>query len=379
MFLIGTFLLGSVLFLYTALSLIRPLSLRWWWQLLLCGITGAVAFKYALLYRIFGGHFFRPAVPGWVELGCNWLFISLLLLVFLLLVLDAGRIPVWLCLRKRLPQWRRLNNRLNLGLVLLALGITAHGVYNAFALPEVKEITIPLEQLEKPVRLAMLTDLHADRYKDADFFREVVARTNALQPDAVVITGDFEDGPLRELAPALAPLRQLSSRWGTFAVHGNHDYFSGHTAWQSYLSSLGIRFLNNEHVLPGAGLLVLAGVTDPAAAHNGQHPPHLGRALHGSPGGKPVVLLAHQPRIAADAARHGVALQLSGHTHGGQCPLLYPLLAAFNDGLVKGLYRREKLQVYVSSGTSLWSGFPLRLGIPPEIALIHLVPAHENY
>ena len=194
------------------------------------------------------------------------------------------------------------------------------GMYQAFALPEVREITIALPRLQQPVRLAMLTDLHADRYKQAEFFREMVNRTNALEADAIVITGDFEDGHLYSLAPALAPLRHLKARWGTFAVHGNHDYFSGHQAWQRYLRTLGIRFLNNEHVLPGPGHLVLAGITDPAAARDNCPPPNLEQALSGAPQDKPVVLLAHQPRIAREAASRGVALQLSGHTHGGMAP-----------------------------------------------------------
>ena len=67
-------------------------------------------------------------------------------------------------------------------------------------------------------------------------------------------------------------------------------------------------------------------------------------------------------------------LQLSGHTHGGHAPGVKQLIACFNDGLVQGLYRRGDMQVYVSNGTSLWSGFPLRLFTPAEITLIHLQP-----
>jgi predicted MPP superfamily phosphohydrolase len=86
------------------------------------------------------------------------------------------------------------------------------------------------------------------------------------------------------------------------------------------------------------------------------------------------VLLAHQPRIAGEAARLGVHLQLSGHTHGGMAPGLRQLVALFNDGLVQGLYRRGNLQVYVSNATGIWSGLPVRLFTPAEITLIHLVP-----
>lgn len=374
MFIAGASILGGVLFLYTLLSYIRPLCGRWWWKALLCVPLAGVAFKFLLLYGIFGGHFFRPAVPMWAELVTNWLFMALLLFVPLLLALDVLRLPLWVFLRRK-PAWKRVNNALNSLLLAAVLIATALGMRNAFALPTVREIRIPLPRLQQPVRLAMLTDLHADRFKQAEFFREIVKRTNALHADAVVITGDFEDGHLYALAPALAPLRELEAHWGVFAVDGNHDYFSGHHAWQRYLSSLGIRFLNNAHALPGPGCLVLAGVTDPAALRANCPPPSVAQALLGAPADKPVVLLAHQPRLAAEAARHGVALQLSGHTHGGHAPGIRNIIALFNDGLAQGLQRKGNTLVYTSNGTSLWSGFPLRLFTPAEITLIHLLPA----
>lgn len=373
MFFIGTLLIGSALFLLTLWRGIWPLKLHWVWKLLLCLPVVVGAFRYPLLYLTFGGHFFRPTCPMWVELLSTWLFISLLILIIALLALDLIILPLRLVWRrsKFLP---RLRSGLLAVAALLSLGAAGWGMHNAFALPEVREITVRLPKLKQPVRLAMLTDLHADRYKQAEFFREVVNRTNALEVDAIVITGDFEDGHLYALAPALAPLRDLESRWGTFAVHGNHDYFSGHYAWQRYLSTLGIRFLNNEHVLPGPGHLVLAGVTDPAAARDACPPPDMARAVAGTPADKPIVMLAHQPKQAAESVKHGVQLQLSGHTHGGLAPGIRQLVAHFNDGLVSGLYRRGNTQIYVSNATALWSGFPLRLLTPAEITLIHLVP-----
>ncbi|MBR1981605.1 MAG: metallophosphoesterase [Akkermansia sp.] len=376
MFIISTLLIGVVLFAYTLWRLILPLPLRWWWKFLLCVPLGLGAFRYPLLYAIYGGHFFRPACPIWLELLGSWLFISLLILLGLLVVMEVALLPLRL-LQRRWSLFGRFRRALLTFCAPAALGLGAWGVYQAFLPPEVREITIPLPRLEHPVRLAMLTDLHADRFKQAEFFHEVVKRTNELQADLVVITGDFEDGHVYALAPALAPLRHLEARWGIYAVDGNHDYFSGHDAWQRYLSKLGIRFLNNEHVLPGPGHLVLAGVTDPAAIRDDCPPPDIARALAGRPAGKPTVLLAHQPRLAREAARHGVQLQLSGHTHGGQAPGLRHLIAAFNDGLVQGLTMYHGLQVYISNGTSLWSGFPLRLFTPAEITHIHLIPATQ--
>lgn len=376
MFVTGTLVIGSLLFILILWRIIHPLPLRWWWKALLCLPLALGAFRYPLLYQLFGGHFFRPDCPMWVELLATWLFISLILMVGLIFIKDLLSLVPWILWRHH-PMFQKISHILYNLAALLALGAGAWGMHQAFALPEVREITIALPRLQQPVRLALLSDLHADRYKQAPFFREVVKRTNALQADAVVITGDFEDGALRDLAPALAPLCDLKSRWGTYAVHGNHDYFSGHQAWQRYLSALGIRFLNNEHVLPGPGHLVLAGVTDPAAARDNCPPADVARAVAGAPADKPIVLLAHQPLIAHAAARHGVDLQLSGHTHGGQAPGIRQVVAHFNDGLVQGLYRRGDMQIYITNATALWSSFPLRLFTPAEITLIHLVPENK--
>ena len=377
MFVISTIAIGCFLFLYTLWRIIWPLPLRWWWKLLLCIPLVLGAFRYPLLYRIYGGHFFRPACPQWVEMGCTWLFMALVILLGLLVILELLFLVPGIIWRQS-RRLRRVRFTLYSLSLPMALIVAAWGMYQAFALPEVREITITLPQLKQPVRLALLSDLHADRYKQADFFREVVKRTNALQADAVVITGDFEDGQLRELASALAPLSELQSRWGTYAVHGNHDYFSGHQAWQRYLSALGIRFLNNEHVQPGPGHIVLAGVTDPAAGRDNCTVPDMARAVEGAPEDKPIVLLAHQPRLAREAALHGVDLQLSGHTHGGMAPGMRQLVALFNDGLVQGLYQRGTLQIYVTNATSIWTGLPIRLLTPAEITHIHLVPAPEK-
>lgn len=372
MFIKAAILLGCLLSAIIISSMVIPLRIRWWGKALLCIPVLGVAFKFHLLYGIWGGHFFRPSIPAWLEQGSNWLYISLLLLAALLLGIEMLILPLRFALRKRMIPWRSIHNCINLILLPGVLCTTAWGIHQGFAQPQVKEICIYLPQLKHPIRLAMLTDLHADRYKQAPFFREVVARTNALHADAVVITGDFEDGALPDLAPTLLPLRDLRSRWGTFAVDGNHDYFSGHDAWQHYLSGLGIHFLNNAHV-PLEGI-VLAGVTDPAATRSHCQPPNIPQALEGAPANMPIVLLCHQPKLAHQAANAGVDLQLSGHTHGGHAPGLRQLIAYFNDGLVQGLYRVGDTQVYVSNGTSLWTGFPLRLFTPAEITLIHLMP-----
>lgn len=164
---------------------------------------------------------------------------------------------------------------------------------------------------------------------------------------------------------------------GVYGVIGNHDYPSGYQDWLRFFRSCGFRMLVNEHAPLGDSLTV-AGVNDPMAEWNHEEAPNLPKALAGAPADRPVVLLAHEPVFAETAAKDKrVALQLSGHTHGGLFPGLSALIARYNGGYVKGLYRVGSMPLYVSPGTSLWSGMPVRLFCPAEITLITLRPRHS--
>jgi hypothetical protein len=199
----------------------------------------------------------------------------------------------------------------------------------------------------------------------------MVDAVNALNPDIVAITGDLVDGSVRKLKEHVAPLEQLKSRYGSYFVTGNHEYYSGADPWCQELSDLGIRVLRNERVSIGDGeaSFDLAGIDDHEARRFGR-PPDLARAVAGRDPNRELILLAHQPRAGFEADKHGVGLQLSGHTHGGQIwPWTY--LVYLQQPIVAGLSRIGRTQVYVSRGTGYW-GPPLRLYAPPEITKIVL-------
>jgi hypothetical protein len=157
-------------------------------------------------------------------------------------------------------------------------------------------------------------------------------------------------------------------------VTGNHEYYWNAGSWIPFLVALGVRVLRNERVsigAPGASF-DLAGVDDLSAAAWGKGFGHdLPRALEGRDPTRELVLLAHQPASIHEAARHGVGLQLSGHTHGGQ---IWPvrLLLHFTQPFIDGLHRVQDTWIYVSRGTGYW-GPTLRLGARPEITEITLV------
>ena len=216
-----------------------------------------------------------------------------------------------------------------------------------------------------------ITDLHIGPLLRKEWVEGVVERVRALKPDVVAITGDLVDGTVDELREHVAPLARLAEApRGVYFSTGNHEYYSGVDEWLQYLPSLGIRPLSNERVQIAPGLDI-AGIHDPTG--RGRYAPDLGRALDGRDARTPVVLLAHQPRQFREAARSGVALTLSGHTHGGQ---IWPFswLVALVQPYIAGLHRRGDAQLYVSRGTGFW-GPPMRVFAPAEIAVLRLFPA----
>jgi uncharacterized protein len=204
----------------------------------------------------------------------------------------------------------------------------------------------------------------------------IVEAVNRLKPDLIAITGDLVDGSVPELAAQVAPLARLVSRYGSYFVTGNHEYYSGVGPWLVELHRLGIKVLHNEHVVieHGGAELVLAGVPDYSAGHFDEaHRSDAQAALAGAPAHAVKVLLAHQPRSAPAAEVAGFDLQLSGHTHGGQF-LPWRFFVQFQQPFTAGLHKVGRMWIYVSRGTGYW-GPPKRFGAPSEIKQLRLMPA----
>ncbi|MGI5437339.1 metallophosphoesterase [Streptomyces shenzhenensis] len=251
-----------------------------------------------------------------------------------------------------------------------AVATVGYGTYGVLRGPRVKRVTVPLAKLPRSAhgfRIAVVSDIHLSPVLGRGFAQRVVDTINATQPDLIAVVGDLVDGSVPDLGPAAAPLAQLSARHGTYFVTGNHEYFSGAEQWVEEVRRLGLRPLENARTeLPGFDL---AGVNDVQGESEGQGP-DFGRALGDRDPARACVLLAHQPVQIHEAVRHGVDLQLSGHTHGGQ---LWPgsLLAAAANPTVAGLERYGDTQLYVSRGAGAW-GPPTRVGAPSDITVVEL-------
>jgi len=307
-------------------------------------------------------------------------------LLFLLAVFDAARVLLagyrWVIARWEAPQPVSPERRLFLsralaGGALLGSGaLTTYGAWRAFEPAELTELPIRLPGLPKALdglTIVQLTDLHVSSVIRRQFVEEIVRRTNALKADLVAITGDLVDGDVEQLADAVAPLRNLKSRYGTFFVTGNHDYYSGEVRWVAALSRIDIQVLRNRRVKIGdAGASFdLVGVDDWGARNLPRGGYNLERAVEGRDPDRASVLLAHEPANFETAVARGMGLQLSGHTHGGQ---LFPIttLSWLEALRYRGLYTHGPGQLYVSRGVGFW-GPPLRVGSPPEIVKVTLL------
>ncbi|MEU8528191.1 metallophosphoesterase [Streptomyces sp. NPDC048629] len=251
-----------------------------------------------------------------------------------------------------------------------AVGTVGYGTYGVLRGPSIKRVTVPLAKLPRAVhgyRIAVVSDIHLGPTLGRAHTERIVHAINSTQPDLIAVVGDLVDGTVENLGPAAEPLARLRARHGSFFVTGNHEYFSGADAWVDHVRELGLHPLRNARVeIDGFDL---AGVDDVAGESEGQGPDFV-RALGDRDRSRAAVLLAHQPVVIHDAVEHGVDLQLSGHTHGGQ---LWPgnLIADRANPTLAGLERYGDTQLYVSRGAGAW-GPPVRVGAPSDITVVQL-------
>ncbi|NYE42527.1 metallophosphoesterase [Streptomyces fulvorobeus] len=250
------------------------------------------------------------------------------------------------------------------------LGTVGYGTYGVLRGPRVRRVTVPLAKLPRSAhgyRIAVVSDVHLGPILGRAHTRRIVDTVNRTRPDLIAVVGDLVDGSVADLGTAAEPLAGLRAPDGSYFVTGNHEYFSGAAQWIDHVRELGLRPLENARVELGG--FDLAGVNDIAGESEGQGPDFV-RALGDRDRGRASVLLAHQPVVIHDAVEHGVDLQLSGHTHGGQ---LWPgnLLAGLANPTVAGLERYGDTQLYVSRGAGAW-GPPVRVGAESDITVVEL-------
>jgi predicted MPP superfamily phosphohydrolase len=260
----------------------------------------------------------------------------------------------------------------------VSLVLVLWGYAEAMRVPRVKRVDITISRLGAGldgIRVVLLTDTHYGPINRARWSARVVAAVNTLDADIVCHTGDIADGTVSRRREQAAPLGDVHARLARAYVTGNHEYFGEAQGWLDHMRDLGWQPLHNRHIVVerDGARLVVAGVDDATAASAGapgHHADHAAALADVDPD-LPVLLLAHQPKQIDAAVRHGVDLQISGHTHGGQIwPFHY--LVRLDQPTVHGLSRHgDRTQLYTSRGTGFW-GPPLRVFAPSEITVLTL-------
>ncbi|MGI2036290.1 metallophosphoesterase [Rhizobium panacihumi] len=365
-------LIFGIPWLVVVVRFIQPLP--WLWSVKAAlAIFLLIASQYHLFSRLSSGSVFSPEFPRPLIIAFNVLFGTILLLAVFQVALDLASLAIT-PFKGRFPS---VPASFRYVIASVALCLSAYGVSQAIRIPPLKDIEVSIAGLPSEFdgyRIVQLTDLHISRLFPASWTKEVVAKTNALNADLIVITGDFIDGSVLRRRDDVAPLARLRARDGVYAIPGNHEYFFAYQEWMGHLATMNMTMLPNAHEVlrRGEGKIILAGVTDLSADETGLPPPDLSKALEGAPAGAPIILLDHQPMMARQSADSGVALQLSGHTHGGMVRGLDTLVARGNNGFVSGRYHIGDMTLYVNNGTALWPGFALRIGVTSELTRITL-------
>jgi len=275
-----------------------------------------------------------------------------------------------------LNQFAESYQKTNFYLLVFTILISLIGLLQTLLGPRVKNIKIKLTNLPAALNnftIAQISDLHIGPTIRNAYIERVVQLVNQTNPDVVVLTGDLADALTKDINAELHTLSKLKSKFGTFAITGNHEYYWDTQALLSKLENLGIKLLINQNaILNVNGLpVMIAGITDPVGrSYSNEHAPDMKRASETSENANLKILLSHRPGVFEKAESLGFDLQLSGHTHAGQffpMNLIMPLFHKYFSGLNKF----GRLWIYVNSGTGYW-GPANRFGIPAEISLLRL-------
>ena len=356
---------------YEIASLILPLKMPLWARLLSALILLMGLSKGFLYHRTPAG-FEIIEIPYGAALLISVIFNFLILAFFMCLIKDIIFLFWRFVFFAHFPGYYA-----SLFVLSLAICTTLYGTYEGLKLPPVNTHDVFIKNLGKDfdgMKIAMLVDIHADELTNNKAVQKIVDRTNSLNPDLILIPGDFVDGSVKARKKDLEPIKNLKSKFGVLGVTGNHEYYFDFHGWMNEIKKLNVKLLNNENVIltSGDSKLIIAGIPDITGKMMGLTAPNLDEALKDIPENSSVILMDHRPDAARNNAKKNIALQVSGHTHGGQMPGMYFLVKNANKGFVRGWYDVDGMKLYVSPGTSQWNGFAFRLFDPSEITLFIL-------
>ncbi|MEN8147207.1 MAG: metallophosphoesterase [Campylobacterota bacterium] len=261
-------------------------------------------------------------------------------------------------------------------MLILAFSYIIKGLIGGVKRPELNKVDVYIKDLGfDELTIVQLTDVHIGNTIGKAFVQECVDRINALKPDIVVITGDLLDRKIEDAKDDLSPLKELQTKFGTYFVLGNHEYYHGAEDIAEYMPELNIKTLLNDSVIirDNDKAINIVGINDLQSIRFDTLPIDTYRAFENVDKTLPTVLLSHQPKSIEAVKSNDYDLMLSGHTHGGQ---IFPFgfLVMLQQPFLAGLHAvTDQKQIFVSRGTGYW-GPPVRVFAPSEISVLTLKP-----
>ena len=292
---------------------------------------------------------------GYVWLGIFSISITYFLLSHLAIIFCSG------------PKFRYNTTIITIILIIIS---SVYAFLNTCQTPQIKEIKISVPNLfTDKFTIVQLTDIHIDIATDYDEITKIVDITNSLNPDIIVFTGDLADTDISKTYKMYG-LLDFKSKYGNFAVSGNHEYYRGITKYETLCEKINFKLLNNENILVDNKFYV-AGITDYKTSKQANYKPaDVKKSLDKIDFSKPVIFLSHRPDSFFEVQKYPITIQLSGHTHVGQIPP-FDIIEYFIYKYFYGLYKEKDSYIYVSAGTRWW-GPPMRLFSKSEIVKIVL-------
>lgn len=363
--------------LVSALEITSPAIL---WPLRILAVFLALSYFAARMVERHGPepitHTLHWTASVWIGLMWELLWIAFVLYIAKIVLIASG---IWFKLDSTtvtlLGRWTAI------AAISAAVLLCAYGVKVALSPARIAHVRVPIKNISsewREVRIAVASDFHAGVIVGRREVERMSDQIMRLKPDLILLPGDIADRASDDIMHFANAFHRLQAPLGVYATTGNHEYYVGLPGALEFLRAAGIRPLMNEVVALPNGLVV-AGIEDRTARQFGLPRPTPSELLKGVNSDKPVIFMNHTPETkeVQEAVQAGADLVVSGHTHGGQIwPFSYLSRMAFRYHW--GLYKVDKGFIYTSCGFGQW-GPPMRIGAPPEIALIRFVGENEAY
>ncbi len=329
-----------------------------------------------IIGRLLENYWLTPLSKTFVWIGSFWLaaMFYFFLIVFLLDIIRLVNHIFPFFPRFVIDNYLYVKMYLGFGSIFIVIVTLVLGHINALT-PRIEKMQIKISKKSddmKSINLVVASDIHLGSIIGKERFDKIVSIINELEPDIILLPGDIVD---EDLAPVIkenlgSSLRNLKSRYGVFAITGNHEYIGGVEKACRYLEENGVQVLRDQCIFINNTLFLIGREDRSINRFLGYDRKSLNEIMNNIDKNKPIVLMDHQPFQLEEAKQAGVDLQLSGHTHHGQIwPLNYITRAIYS--ISWGYQKDGSTNYYISSGVGTW-GPPVRIGNHPEIVNVIL-------